>query len=251
MPVLSLNIFLRKGFLAAAGVVTSNLCADASKFVVGNKTLTRPRLQRGCPGFASVTRFLQIKNYHCAMAGDRYFISDQHGTHFLTFTVVEWTDIFTRPVYKQIIVDALNYCTVHKGLEVFAWVLMTNHLHLICRTAPPFHLSHFMRDFKKHTSKKISVSVQEIAESRRDWLLHRFSFAAYSTARARDFKVWTDDNHAVCMEGRVPLFQKVDYIHNNPVRQYIVSEPQHYLHSSAGLYAGNKAGLVKVTVLER
>lgn len=72
------------------------------------------------------------------MAGDRYFIEDQHGVHFLTFTVVEWIDVFTRKEYKQIIVDSLNYCIKEKGVECYAWVLMSNHLHIVMRTLPPF-----------------------------------------------------------------------------------------------------------------
>ena len=67
------------------------------------------------------------------MSGDKYLITDQHATYFLTFTIVEWIDIFTRKDYKPIIVDSLNYCIAHKGMECFAWVLMSNHMHLIIR----------------------------------------------------------------------------------------------------------------------
>ena len=51
--------------------------------------------------------------------------------YFLTLTVVDWVDIFTRPVYKQILIDSIKYCQQTKGLEVYAWCLMSNHLHLI------------------------------------------------------------------------------------------------------------------------
>jgi REP element-mobilizing transposase RayT len=87
------------------------------------------------------------------MSGDRYFITEQHATYYLTFTVVEWVDIFTRPVYKEAIVESLNYCIANKGLECNAWVLMSNHLHLVCRALPPVRLSDIIRDFKKFTSK--------------------------------------------------------------------------------------------------
>ena len=83
------------------------------------------------------------------MSGDRYFITDQHATYYITFTVVDWIDIFTRPAYKEIIVDALNHCAGHKGWDIYAWVLMTNHLHLVVRTVPPFRMSDVIRDFKK------------------------------------------------------------------------------------------------------
>ena len=50
--------------------------------------------------------------------------------HFITLTVVDWVDVFTRPVYRHIFVESLNYCEAQKGLEIYAWVLMSNHAHL-------------------------------------------------------------------------------------------------------------------------
>ncbi|PTX19580.1 transposase IS200 family protein [Pontibacter mucosus] len=68
--------------------------------------------------------------------------------YFLTMTVVDWVDIFTRPVYKHIIVDALKFCQDEKGLKLYAWVLMNNHLHLIAAAAEGKNLSDILRDFK-------------------------------------------------------------------------------------------------------
>ena len=47
--------------------------------------------------------------------------------YFLTMTVVDWVDVFTRPFYRHIITDSLNYCVKEKGLVIHAWVLMSNH----------------------------------------------------------------------------------------------------------------------------
>ncbi len=74
---------------------------------------------------------------------------------FVTDTVVDWVDIFTRPVYKHIIVDSLKYCQQHKGLIIYAWVLMSNHLHAIVGTTGDNALSDIWRDFKKFTSREI------------------------------------------------------------------------------------------------
>ena len=54
---------------------------------------------------------------------------------FVTSTVVDWVDVFTRPLYKNIVVDSLRYCQQNKELEIYAWVLMTNHLHMIVGTS--------------------------------------------------------------------------------------------------------------------
>lgn len=180
------------------------------------------------------------------MSGDRYIIQDQHFVHFLTFTVVEWVDIFTRPVYKDIITKSLNYCIKAKGLQCYAWVLMSNHLHLVVNTLPPHKLSDVIRDFKKYTSKQLTAAIFEINESRREWLLHKFRFAAHNTNRAEQYKVWQDGYHGICVEGDgVRMKQRIDYIHNNPVRQMIVADAADYLYSSAGDYNGRK-GLVDV-----
>lgn len=103
------------------------------------------------------------------MSGDRYVITDQQQVYFLTLTVVDWVDVFTRKDYKLIIVDSLNFCIANKGMEVFAYVIMSNHLHLITRAKEGYVLSYVLRDFKKFTSKQIVAKILEIGESRRDW----------------------------------------------------------------------------------
>ena len=182
------------------------------------------------------------------MSDDRYVIHDQFATYFLTFTVVEWMDIFIRPKYKTIIIDSLNYCSDNKGVEYFAWVLMSNHLHLVARTKSPFKISDFIRDFKKYTSKCIAKQISlDKSESRRGWILDKMEFIARVTGRAENFKLWQDGYHAIMLENNLEMYrQKVNYIHQNPVRQLIVNEPAEYIFSSAIDYSGKK-GLVKVT----
>lgn len=79
--------------------------------------------------------------------------------YFVTDTVVDWVDIFTRPIYKHIILDSLMYCQKEKGLIIYAWVLMSNHLHAIVGSSEEIKVSDIWRDFKKFTSKKI-INIQ-------------------------------------------------------------------------------------------
>lgn len=183
------------------------------------------------------------------MSGDQYKISDQHNCYFLTITVVHWIDIFTRKDYRDIIVDSLNYCIEHKGLELYAWVIMSNHIHLVARVNKPNRMSDFLRDFKKFISKKIVDCIQSIPESRREWLLDKFSFEARKTGRAENFKLWKDSNHALDLQSyNIDIGEKIDYIHENPVKAGVVHLPEHYQYSSAIDYTGGQ-GLVKVTVV--
>ena len=181
------------------------------------------------------------------MGGSRYIITDQNQTYFITCTLIGWVDLFTRPEYKNIIVDSLNYCTYKKGLVLHAWVLMTNHLHFIGRCEEPFKMSDFLRDFKKFTSKQLAATIKEIPESRRDWLLDKFNFEARKTNRAENNKIWQDDNHPIDLHDIDPD-QKLNYIHENPVKAGIVEFPEQYLYSSARDYIGIK-GLVDIKII--
>lgn len=98
------------------------------------------------------------------MSADNYYIEDQNAVYFITFTVSDWIDIFTRKEYRFVIVDSLNYCIENKGLIVYAWCLMSNHLHLVCQAKEGFGLSGIIRDFKKFTSKAIIKLIHEVAE---------------------------------------------------------------------------------------
>lgn len=98
--------------------------------------------------------------------------------YFVTTTVVNWVDIFSRPKYKHIIIESLAFCQKTKGLEIYAWVLMPNHLHFIIGAENLEQVQTVLRDFKKFTSKKIVAELlEDIQESRREWMLHLFRLA--------------------------------------------------------------------------
>ena len=180
------------------------------------------------------------------MSGDRYKIANQNATYFLTLTVVDWVDLFTRKDYCFVLTDSLNYCAKEKGLIVYAYVIMSSHVHLVCSVKEPFKLSHVLRDLKKHTSKQFVKIMDKIGESRKEWLLNKFSFEARRTQRADNYKIWKDDNHAIEIGEYIDIEQKINYIHENPVKAMLVREQTDYIFSSALDYA-NGQGNVKIT----
>jgi putative transposase len=180
---------------------------------------------------------------------DRYLITDHNAIYFCTFTVVKWIDVFTRKEYKLILVDSLNFCIENKGLRCFSYVIMSNHMHVIWQAKEGNQFSDLLRDFKKFTSKEIVKAIQELPESRREWLLDKFAFEAKTTRRAENFKLWKDDNHAIELDSNYLMEQKLEYIHQNPVKAMLVDNPEDYVFSSARDYAGEK-GLVNVELLE-
>ena len=183
----------------------------------------------------------------------RYRIQDQHGLNYVTCTVVGWIDIFSRKNYRDILLQSLTYCRKEKGLLLYAFIIMTNHIHLIVQSSPdsPHTLSDIIRDFKKYTSTVILNAVQHEPESRRDWLLHMFAYHAKYNPNNKYFQLWKQDNHPIALYTEKVIWQKVDYIHNNPVRAGIVHRPEDYVYSSALNYkTENKEGVMEIDLLE-
>ena len=172
------------------------------------------------------------------MSETGYKIRNQQGVYFLTFTVMNWIDIFTRREYCNIILDSFLFCRKEKGLLLHAYVIMSNHVHIIASTESN-KLSDIIRDIKTHTSKAIIQTIHEIPESRRDWMLHQFSFFGSINKKNEAYQFWKQDgNHPEELFTPEFIKQKLTYIHQNPVKAGIVSEPEHYLLSSARNYAG-------------
>ena len=182
------------------------------------------------------------------MAG--YTIRNQYRTHYLTLTIVGWADVFTRTTYKNIIIDSLAYCQQEKGLVVYAYVLMSNHLHLLVAAKPASKgLSAIIGDFKKYTAKQMIKAITYQPESRRDWLLNLFAYHAKYNTNNQRYQVWIQDNHPIELVTPKWIRQKLNYIHLNPVRARIVEQAPHYLYSSAANYIG-KQGVLEVTLID-
>ena len=62
----------------------------------------------------------------------RHKVHFPNDLYFVTLTIVGWIDIFTRRDYCDIIIENLKYCKEHKGLTIYAYVIMSNHMHMIC-----------------------------------------------------------------------------------------------------------------------
>ena len=114
---------------------------------------------------------------------------------------------------------------------------MPSHLHLIARATKDITLSEILRDFKKFTAKRLIEQIQNEPESGRDWLLEHFSKEADRIKRNKNYKIWQDGNQPKKIFSNEFFWQKLEYIHQNPVKDLIVCQPEDYLFSSARNYA--------------
>ncbi|MGB3587966.1 MAG: transposase [Tunicatimonas sp.] len=178
---------------------------------------------------------------------EKYKFHDPEGIYFITMTVVYWIDLFTRTEFKHLYLDSLRHCQREKGLIIHAWVLMPSHAHLIVSSKQQT-LSAILRDLKKYTSKQTVKLLPNINESRRDWLIRAFAQAGSNLKRVTHSKVWRDGNHPILLDTNHLLEQRLNYIHQNPVKAEIVDEAEYYWYSSARDYNGQK-GLLNVGLL--
>ncbi len=174
--------------------------------------------------------------------GFAYKITDQQGIHFVTATVEQWVDVFTRKDYSDIVLGSLKHCQENKGLCIYAWVIMSNHLHMIVSCRQGFELSNALRDFKKFTSKKIVAAIENNPhESRKKWML-------WLLKTKEEIAFWQPGSHPEEIRTADFFNQKMKYIHQNPVRAGIVELEEEYLLSSARDFYGRR-GLLELTYL--
>ena len=170
--------------------------------------------------------------------------------YFLTLTVVGWVDVFTRKNHRDAIIESLKYCQKEKGLIIFAYCIMSNHIHLISNTNEPFLLKDTIRDFKKFTSKKILNKIQTESESRREWMLKLFEEEAEPSKKHKYYKFWQEGNHAIELFSEKFIWDKINYIHNNPVEAGFVKNGPEWIYSSATNYQEMES-IIEIEILSQ
>ncbi|MEQ1638319.1 MAG: hypothetical protein ABL903_16690 [Methylococcales bacterium] len=142
------------------------------------------------------------------------------GTYFLTLTIQRWYYLFDRHHRWEILADSLRYCIAHKGLELNGTVFMLNHVHLII-SAPD--VAGFLCDFKKFTSKQFKANLQT----------NEPSVLSLFVDDKGQYRFWMETNAPKKIENHAFYLQKLNYIHENPVRKGYIDRPQYWHWSSA------------------
>ena len=181
--------------------------------------------------------------------GTAYRVGDQENMHFITCTVHQWADVFTRKDYIEILLESLWFCQQKKGLEIYAWVVMTNHIHLIVRSNAG-KLSDTIRDFKKFTATKLLEAIENNPkESRKRWLLWLLQSNPTTTNSASKKWFWEEGFHSEEITSSNFYESKVRYIHLNPVRAGLVEKEEEYNWSSCGDFYGTRKGWLELALV--
>jgi putative transposase len=174
--------------------------------------------------------------------GYSYSIKDQQALHFVTFTVHQWVNVFTRDIYIDILIESIHHCQKTKGLKVYAWVIMSNHCHLII-SSDKIPLSNIIRDLKKFTAKTIVKAIETNPfESRKHWML-------WLLRKDGHIWFWQEGYHGEEIFSEAFLETKVNYIHQNPVEAGIVEKEEEYINSSCGEFYGIRKSKIELEPL--
>jgi putative transposase len=154
--------------------------------------------------------------------------------YFVTTTAVQHRHLFRRDVMKRLIVDSLDCMRLRQRLQLYAFVIMPNHIHLViqCRAEDP--LSDVVRDLKKHIADRLIRHYR--AEGNQSVL--GFLASAVTRPDKQQYKVWEDGYDAKDVFSAEFLRQKMTYLHNNPCQLHwnLVERPEDYIWSSARFY---------------
>ena len=173
------------------------------------------------------------------MTRTRYRIYDTEYPYLLTDTVVAWLPVFSHPELVEIVFDSWRFLQRERGVRLFGYVIMENHLHWI---ASADALSDKLARFKSYTARRI-IDTMEQAGYRT--LLQELQFFKLRHKTDQTHQLWQEGSHPQQIQNDEMMWQKLEYTHNNPLRRGYVDEPTHWRYSSARDYAG-QPGLIEI-----
>ena len=174
------------------------------------------------------------------MSRNRYRIHDDLYPHFLTCATVGWLPVFTRPACVGVVLDSWRFLRERGRITLFGYVVLENHLHFIAHGE---HLAEAVGDFKSFTARKIIDLLRTRGEQT---LLKQLAWEKLAHKADRPYQLWQEGSHPQEITTDEMMLQKLEYIHNNPVKRGYVDDPTHWRYSSARNYHG-LPGLIDVT----
>jgi putative transposase len=173
------------------------------------------------------------------MPRSRYRFGDDAYPYFMTWTIVGWLPVFTRQESTKIIYDSWRFLQLEREFQLLGYVILENHVHLIA-TAP--NLASAVKCSKSFTALQI---VELLKKRNARQLLRGLAALKLPNKKESEHQVWQEGSHPKMIETDEMLWQKLEYIHNNPVERGYVDDPLHWRYSSARNYAG-QPGLIEV-----
>ncbi len=169
---------------------------------------------------------------------------DPEHLYFVTTATAEHTPIFQRDIVKRILVDGLYYASLMNKVQLYAFVVMPNHIHAILQCPPEFPPANWARALKTSTSQLI-VRLYQVEQN--DRALEDLR-ALVTRPEKQTYKIWEDGYLAKSVVTAEFCVQKTEYIHNNPVQPHwqLAETPEAYPWSSARYYLKAEPCLIPI-----
>lgn len=150
--------------------------------------------------------------------------------YFSTYTNLNWEKVLENNLYKEIVMDSLRFLVQDNRIILYSFVIMPNHIHLIWEIKENHILQNVQRDFLKFTAQKIRFKMKDNEDKLLDNLV--------VNASDRIVQIWERNGFSFMLNNSKTIMQKMNYIHNNPVREKwkLAENPEEYYYSSAGYY---------------
>ncbi len=175
------------------------------------------------------------------MTRTRYRIFETDLPYFMTCTVVGWLPVFTRPEAVEILLESWRHLQKQREWELFGYVILENHVHLIVSSP---ELPRVMQRFKSYTARRLLDLLQRRAACT---LLRQLRTHKLRHKTQCRYQVWQEGSEPKQVQNEAMMWQKLEYIHNNPVVRGYVDDPLHWRYSSARDYAGRPGPIDVVT----
>ncbi len=173
------------------------------------------------------------------MSRSRYKIYEPTHPHFITCTILHWIPIFTNKDSVEIIIDSLKHLQQSDNLTIYAYVILENHLHLV---ASSDDIAKTVKKFKSYTAKEILKLLQKNGVKT---ILEQLAFYKKAHKTHTEYQVWQEGFAPKLIQSEKMVIEKIEYIHNNPVKRGYVDECEHWRYSSARDYEGI-SGLIEI-----
>lgn len=176
----------------------------------------------------------------------KYKFHKKEGVYFISFATVYWIDVFIRDIYFTVLIEALDYCRKNKDMHIFGYCVMPSHVHLLFRSANG-RPSELIRDFKGFTSRSLLKTIEENPkESRKEWMLGLFERAGNQNSNVKKKQFWQQHNKPIEIWSAHVFQQKLNYIHQNPVKSGFVTEAVGWKYSSARNYGCDDQTILEI-----
>jgi len=173
------------------------------------------------------------------MGRSRYKIYEPTHPHFITCTVLHWIPLFTRVESVQILLESLKHLQISDNLKIFAYVVLENHLHLV---ASSDDIAKSIKKFKSYTAKELLILLQK---QNVKTILDQLAFYKKAHKQETTYQVWQEGMQPKLIQDEAMMMQKINYIHDNPIKRGYVDEAKHWRYSSARDYE-DMSGLIEI-----